>query len=85
MNAHICGHAAAGHPPSRNMVPIGFNLRHGPKNTGICEHHLLPRLGSPVEKAEGEQLMRRCVPSLENKRAVIFGLHEEKIFTTPRC
>jgi hypothetical protein len=60
---------------------IGFNLRHVPKNTGICEHHLLPRLGSPVEKAEGEQLMRRCVPSLENKRAVIFDLNEEKSLT----
>lgn len=49
---------------------IGFNVRHVPKNTEICKHHLLPRQGSPVEKAEGEQLMRWCVPSLENKRAV---------------
>ena len=84
MNAHICGHAAADHPLSRNMVPIWALIRQHPKNTGICEvceHHLLPRPGSPVEKAEGEQLMRWYVPSLENNRAVVFGLHEEKSLT----
>jgi hypothetical protein len=64
---------------------IKFNLRHVLKNAGICEHHLLPPLGSLVGKAEGEQLMRRCVPSLENKRAVIFGLHEEKSLKAPGC
>jgi len=51
----------------------------------MCEHHLLPRLGSPVEKGEGEQLMRRRVPSLKNKRAVIFGLHEEESLTALGC
>jgi hypothetical protein len=60
-------------------------MRHVPKNTGMCEHHLLPRRGSPVEKAEGEQQMKWCVPSLEKKRGVIFGLHEEKGFTAPGC
>jgi hypothetical protein len=62
---------------------IGFNLRDVPKNTDISGHHLLPRLGSPVEKAaEGEQLMKWCVPSLEGKRAVIF---EEKSLTASGC
>jgi hypothetical protein len=64
---------------------MGFNLRDVPKNTDICGHHLLPRLGSPVEKAEGEQLMRPCVPSLESKRAVIFDLDEEKSLTASGC
>jgi hypothetical protein len=69
MNAHICGHAAADHPPSRSMTPIlALNSDMFQRKTGICEHHLLPRLGSPVEKAEGELLMRRRVPSLELRR-----------------
>lgn len=85
MNVHICEHAAADHPRSRNMVPIGPDFRHVSKKTGIeqCEHRLHPRLGSLVEKAVGE-LTKPCVPSLDNERAVIFDLHEEKNLTTFR-
>jgi len=54
------------------------NFRHVSTKAGICEHRLLPRLGSPVEREEGELLMRRRVPSLENERAVAFGLYEEE-------
>jgi hypothetical protein len=85
MNVHICEHAAADHPPSRNMVPIGPDFRHVSKKTGIeqCEHRPHPRLGSPVEKAERE-LTKPCVPSLDNERAGIFDLHEEKSLTAFR-
>ena len=52
---------------------IGPDLRHASKKTGIIqrEHRLLPRQGSLVEKAEGEQLMKLRAPLLENGRAVM--------------
>jgi hypothetical protein len=40
--------------------------------------HLTPRLDSPVEKVEGELLMKLRVPSLEIKRLGGFGLFDEK-------
>lgn len=73
MNMHICGHAAADHPPSRNMVPTCPDFRLVSKKAGIkqCEHRLLPRQGFLVEKAEGELLMKPREPSLDNVTAVM--------------
>ena len=48
------------------------NFRHVSKKTDIkqCERRLPRRLGSPVEKAVGELLMKPRVPSLENGEAL---------------
>ncbi|SRR6266851_5017643 len=67
---------------SKNGAYVGTNFSMVQKKTSHRterrEPRLLPRRGSPVEKAEGELLMKLRVPSLKIKRLGGFCLLVEK-------